>query len=365
MKKKVLAVVLTAAMAMAGGTIAYASSDGGEEAEKSIVLISKSYQNQFYQAAFKGAQAAGEEFGFTVTTNGPDSESNISQQVDQVAAAVNQKPTAIAVAACDPIALQDVLTKAKDNGIPVIGFDSGVPDDQSGAVLATAATDNEKAGAMIAGELFKDGDFQARMLAGTEDKPAVIGILAQDSTSGSIVLRVNGFVAEMVEQLQTLEGMAGAVEVSGQTIWNQEAENPAKIILEITVPPSTTQADIQTAASTMLNNEDMSVLFAANQGAVDGLLGATSDGNDLDRENGKYKDLIVVGFDAGKGQKEAIKKEAFFGSATQDPYTMGYEAVRMANDIYEGKTPEDVDTGVKFYNSENIDDEDIAILLYD
>jgi len=333
--------------------------------KKSIVLISKSYQNQFYQAAFKGAMDAGEKYGFEVTTNGPDSESNIPQQVDQVSAAINQKPTAIALAACDPESLQETLTKAKTNGIPVIGFDSGVPGDTSGAVVATAATDNTNAGAFVAENLFNDPTFQARMMEGTEANPAILAILAQDSTSGSIVFRVNGFVDKMGELLQTLDGLEGAVEVTGQTIWNKASASPAKVKIVITVPPSTNQADIQTAASTMLKVPNTVALFAANQGAVDGLLGATADGMDLDRAAGKYKDLIVVGFDAGKGQKEAIANGSFFGSVTQDPYTMGYEAVRIAAEIAEGKTPADIDTGARWYNSENITDPEISVLLYD
>lgn len=336
-----------------------------EEEKKSIVLIAKSYQNQFYQAAFQGAQDAAEEFGFEVTTNGPDNESNISQQVDQVKAAVQQKPTAIAIAALDTVSLEETLQQAKENGIPVFGFDSGIPEDTTGAVIATAATDNYAAGSAVADALFEDAGFQERILEGTEDNPTVIGVLAQDSTSGSIVYRVNGFVDEMVEQLQTLEGLEGAVEVTGQTIWEKESENSPKVSIRITVPPSTIASDIQTAATTMLSTENQVALFAANQGAVDGLLGATADGTDLDREDGKYKDLLVCGFDAGAGQKEAIRSGAFFCSATQDPYTMGYECVRMANDYIEGKTPEDIDTGVQIYNSENIDDESIAMLLYD
>ena len=104
------------------------------QGEKAIIVISKSYQNQFYQAAFKGAEKAAADLGVHLTTNGPDAESNVSQQVEQVAAAINQKPDAIVLAACDPKSLEEALGKAKAAGIPVIGFDSGVPGDPTGAV---------------------------------------------------------------------------------------------------------------------------------------------------------------------------------------------------------------------------------------
>ncbi|MFA9376705.1 MAG: substrate-binding domain-containing protein [Lachnotalea sp.] len=336
-----------------------------ETENKKIIVISKSYQNQFYQAAFQGAQDAAVDLGVTVTTNGPDAESNVSQQVEQVAAAINQSPDAIVLAACDPSSLEEVLTKAKEAGIPVIGFDSGVPGDTTGAVLATAATDNEKAGGNVASNLAADKDFQAAILKGTEEAPTVIGVLAQDATSGSITQRVDGFVNEMLAQLETLDGLKGCVDISGQEKWTVASTNKAKVKIVVTVPPSTSQADIQSAASSIFMTDNLVGLFAANQDAVNGIISATNDATDLDKSTGKYKDVFVVGFDAGTTQKYAVKNGQFFGSVTQDPYQMGYQAIQLAVDAANGKTVEDVDTGSKWYNKDNIDNDDIAILLYD
>lgn len=332
---------------------------------KKIIVISKSYQNQFYQAAFQGAQDAAVDLGVTVTTNGPDAESNVSQQVEQVAAAINQSPDAIVLAACDPSSLEEVLTKAKEAGIPVIGFDSGVPGDTTGAVLATAATNNEKAGANVASNLAADSTFQAAVLKGTEENPTVIGVLAQDATSGSITQRVNGFVNEMVTQLDALDGLKGCVDVSGQEKWTIPSTNKAKVKIVVTVPPTTSQADIQSAASSIFMTDNLVGVFAANQDAVNGIISATNDATDLDKTSGKYKDVFVVGFDAGTTQKYAVKNAQFLGSVTQDPYQMGYQAIKLAVDAADGKTVSDVDTGSKWYNKDNIENEDIAILLYD
>lgn len=332
---------------------------------KKIVVISKSYNNQFYQAAFKGAFDAAAAFGVEVTTNGPDAESNVSQQVEQVAAAINQKPDAIVLAACDPSSLEETLTKAKSAGIPVIGFDSGVPGDTTGAVVATAATDNEKAGANVATNLAEDEGFIEAVKKGTEENPTVIGILAQDATSGSIKLRVDGFIEELKSKLEAIDGMAGAVDVSGQAIWTIPSTNKAKIKIVVTVPPSTSAGDIQSAANTIFSTDNLVAVFAANQDAVNGVISATNDATDLDKTSGKYKDIYVVGFDAGKTQKEAIKNKQFFGSVTQDPYQMGYNAIEIAIKASNGEAVSDVDTGSKWYNSENMDNEDIAILLYD
>lgn len=341
------------------------SSSGSGDGTLQVVMIAKSYQNQFYQAAFKGAQDAASKLGVNLVTNGPDAESNVSQQVEQLVAAVNQAPAAIALAASDPAAVQDALASAKDAGIPVIGFDSGVPDDASGAVLATATTDNNAAGGNVADNLFANEAFQTAVLAGTTAKPAVVAVLAQDSTSGSIVNRVDGFIDAMVKDLQGLDGLADAVDVSGQQNWTAPSASAAKVKVIVTVPPTTSQADIQAAATTALSTDGIVALFAANQDGVNAVISATDDGTQLDRESGKYKDLLVVGFDSGSAQRAAVSAGEFLGSVTQDPYQMGYQAVALAVSAAKGETVEDVDTGSHWYDASNIDDSDISILLYD
>ena len=367
-RKKTLAIALGAAVTLAaltgcGGANSAATQSAGGKPK--VIIISTSYQNQFYQAAFKGAQDAADALGVSLTTNGPDAESNIPQQVEQLASAVNQKPAAIALAASDPNAVQDTLAQAKSAGIPVIGFDSGVPGDTSGAVVATAATDNEAAGANVATNLIANTDVQKALAAGTTEKPAVIGVLAQDSTSGSIVQRVNGFVKAAVAETEKLPGLAGSVDVSGQEKWTKPSTSAAKVKVVVTVPPTTSQADIQAAATKTLTTDGLVSVFAANQDAVNGVISATGDATELNRETGKYKNLFVVGFDAGASQKAAVASGAFLGSVTQDPYQMGYKAVELAVSASQGKTVANVDTGSHWYDKSNITDSKISILLYD
>ena len=355
---------MTAALATACALTLTACS-GDSDGRRKIIVISKSYQNQFYQAAFKGARDAANELGVDLETNGPDAESNVAQQVEQLAAAVNQQPAAIALAACQPVSVQDALIRAKNESIPVIGFDSGIPDDASGAVLATATTDNVVAGGNVATNLAQNEAFVAAVSAATDSAPAVVGVLAQDSTSGSIVQRVDGFVDTMVAELEKNSALAGAVEVSGQQRWSSPASSPVKVKVVVTVPPTTSQADIQSAATSILSTSGIVALFAANQDAVNGVISATNDASDLNRTSGKYKDLLVVGFDAGKSQKDAVSSGAFLGSVTQDPYQMGYQAVTLAVQAADGQSVQDVDTGSHWYNADNIDDPTIAVLLYD
>ena len=61
----------------------------------------------------------------------------------------------------------------------------------------------------------------------------------------------------------------------------------------------------------------------------------------------------------------AVRKGWFYGSVTQDPYSIGYKSVEMCVKAANGEAVEDVDTGAKWYDASNIDDADIAILVYD
>jgi len=377
--KRAISVILAAAMLTVGfsgcnsssqatsttPSAAPAASEAASTAasgSKNVILISKSFGAEFYQASYKGADDAAKKNGLTVEKFGPDVESNVQAQVDQINAAINKKPAAIILAACDATAITAQMESCKKAGIPVIGFDSGVPGDTTGAVVATAATDNKKAGAVVADSLFQSSAFQTAVKTGTEAQPVIIGVLSQDAISGSIIQRTTGFIDELVTKLNTVSGLANAIEVTGQDNWKKASSSKAKVTIKVTVPPSTSASDVQSAATSVLATKNMIALFGSNQTAVDGILGASSDGSDL---TGKYKNIIVVGFDAGKGQKSAIKSKQLFGAVTQDPYNMGFDAVQIAADIIAGKTPANADTGAKWYNSENIADPTIAQLLYD
>ena len=130
------------------------------------------------------------------------------------------------------------------------------------------------------------------------------------------------------------------------------------------VPASAANTDAAAAASAMLNKvagDNIVGVFCSNEATVKGLLAATNDGADL----GTKYDLTVIGFDAGAGQKNAVRKGLFYGSITQDPYSIGYKAVELSYKAYKGEKVSDVDTGAKFYDSTNMDDADIKGLLYD
>ena len=78
------------------------------------------------------------------------------------------------------------------------------------------------------------------------------------------------------------------------------------------------------------------------------------------------KDLVVIGFDSGKQQIDAIKDGLMAGAITQNPIGIGYETVKAAVDAINGKKVEkNIDTGFYWYDKTNIDDEKIKAVLYE
>lgn len=372
MKKKVLSMILAGAAAaslMAGCSSeksASTSSGSADNGDKPYVaMISKGFENAVWQTAYQGALDAAEDYGVELTFEGPASETDVSAQVDMVKAALAKNPDVLCIAALDVTALQEQLNEAKEKGIPVIGFDSGVPEAPEGCVYSTAGTDNYYAGQYAAEEMFAEESFHSRIENATASEPVAIAVQTHDATSSSHVDRANGFIDRMIELIDEIH--PDATEVTGHEVFNREAENDAVVTIKVTVPPTTVVSDAQAVASTMLNTTDNLIgYFTSAEVPSTSVLAATNDGLDLDRETGKYKDLIFIGFDSGSVLKDAVRKGYMYGGIGQNSYNYGYKPVELAYQLLNGEEiPESVDTGFVFYTAENVDDPEVEAILYD
>ena len=379
MKRKLLSVLLCVSMAAAllagcgekpaepttttpdtpdaGGTeVAAESGDAGSDEEMLIYLVSKGFQHQYWQAVYQGALEAAGEYGVKMEMVGPASESDIQEQVQMLNNAINLKPAAIGLAALDTEACIDLIKVAQDSQIPIIGFDSGVPDAPEGAVYANAATDNYAAGELAAEETYKL--IESKITDATE--PVRIGVMSQDATAESILNRGYGFLdkmkslAEAAGKKVSIEGHTNFVDKCGGTV------DGADVIIEVVVPAAV-QAELSVAdGSALLNKEDIIAVYASNQFSGEGLVNADANLHKLGADG-----VVGVAFDSGKVIMDAIKSGTLSGAVTQDPIAIGYKTVELAVSAAKGETVSDVDTGCKWYTAENMEDEDIAPILYE
>lgn len=364
MKKKLLAGVLTLAMAV--GMMAGCGSDSdkksgggsGDSGEKmSFEIVSKGFQSTYWQAVYKGAKAKADELGVEINMVGPNTESDVADQVQMLNSAINANPPAIGLASLDTSACMDGIQSAMDAGIPIIGFDSGVPDAPEGAVYANASTDNYAAG----------GEAAKGMYEGIKGKlgngKVRIGEVNQDATSESITQRGLGFIDKMIELLNK-DGYKVAVigndkYVDG-TKGNTVKEDEADVIIEVAVPAETTTTACQQVAEPIMTKTDTIAMFGSNQVSAEGIVNA----NETLKVCGP-DGIVAVGFDSGAVLKAAVTDKTLYGAVTQAPVSIGECMVQLLYDAANGKDVKDVDTGCQWYNSENITDEEIAQNLYD
>ena len=375
MKKRVLAVLLGGCMvagllAGCGGSSSSSSSDSSSDSAKSdgdsgkgyhFEVVVKSFQSSYWQAAVQGIEQAQDELGVTTNTTGPNAESDIADQVNMLNNAINQNPDGIALAACDQNSVIEALQSAKDKGIPVVCFDSGVPDAPEGSVYATVVTDNGGAGAIAADKIYeavKDKIAKA-------DGQVRVGEVNQDATSANITERGMGFVNRFIE-LAKEDGKTCAV-VGNDYYVNLVKDNgdakTADIIIEVAVPAQTTVELCATEASNIMNKNDTIAMFGSNQVSAEGLLTANQNLNVLGSD--VEKNIIAAGFDAGSTIKAAVKDGTLIGAVTQSPLMQGKISIETLYDICEGKEVKDVQTNGYWYDSTNMDDADISPNLYD
>jgi ribose transport system substrate-binding protein len=108
----------------------------------------------------------------------------------------------------------------------------------------------------------------------------------------------------------------------------------------------------------MRAHPDLKGLYGSNEGAAIGIVHAVQE---LDKKG----DLVVIGFDSGKDQIDAINSGLMAGAITQNPVGIGYETVKAAVEHLQGKTlPKSIDTGFYWYDKTNIDDPKIKAVLY-
>lgn len=76
--------------------------------------------------------------------------------------------------------------------------------------------------------------------------------------------------------------------------------------------------------------------------------------------------IVIVGYDSGKLQMDAIRTGKMAGAITQNPVGIGYEAVKAVVRAIKGeKLPMVIDTGFYWYDKSIIDDPKIKPNLYD
>ena len=329
--KKLIALLLVLVLAVSMVACTKAPAETGK---KTIAVIAKGETHAFWQAVKAGAVDAGKAAGYEVTFQGPtsESESEVPNQRNMVQTALNDPSVKAIVLATIGLGFSDELVSAFNKNIPVVEFDSGLYQNNADVtagkdpVIGSVATDNKKAGAVVAENFYAYLKAQNVLVNGYK-----VGIIQHDATSTGID-RATGF-KEKIEELA-------------------KADN---ITLDINLQQKQNNAGEYKLALTALKQWGAQAIFMTNEGVVNEVYPEVKD------SAADYKDILFCGFDAGTNQYDWIKDAGktcalLVGSVAQDSYSIGAEAVKLAIAKLEGKTVADVGIGGQWYNAENIDD---------
>ena len=330
--KKVIALVMCAAMVAGMSASSVMAADMPEQFKDlkaneayDFPMMVKSFQSTYWDAAQEGMKKAADELGVTYKAQGPNSESDIADQVNMINTAIAAKPAGLGLAACDTSSVLDALQECADKGIPVVTFDTGIADAPEGSVVCEVCTDNTQAGSVAAENMYNS----IKDVIANADGQVIIGEVNQDATAQNIQQRGGGFIDKMIELIQA-DGKT--VAVKGNEFYVNAAkgadakEADADVVIQVAVPAQTTVELCSTEAQAILSQENCIAIFGSNQTAAEGVLAANANLNVLgsDAANG---DVIGVGFDAGSIIKAAVQDGTFLGAVTQSPLMMGYYAI--------------------------------------
>lgn len=356
-KKKLMSVALVAAMV--GSMTGAMNVSAADYSDVTVEIVSKGFQHQYWQAVLKGAEEKAAELGCKINFVGPNSESDIADQVQMINNAINQAPGAIALAALDTNACLDAISQAQEAGIPIVGFDSGVPGAPEGAIVANASTDNYQAGVLAAEETYKVLKDRIAAAEGT----VRIGVMGQDATSESVVNRGLGFIDKMGE-LIIADGKTVTLEGNDRYVNDATVESVegGDVIIETLVPAQVTSELSAIDCQTLLNKEDIICIYGSNQHSAEGMVTGNENLQKFGTGEGQ---VIAVGFDSGAVLKAAVADGTFLGAITQAPVAMGAKVVELCCAAAKGEEVADVDTGCQWYTAETMEDPEIAQNLYD
>ena len=262
--------------------------------EKLIGVVPKATSHLFFVSIHAGVDKAASDFHVNVLWNGPNEETDHARQIQIVDAMVTRHVDALAISATDERALAGPVKRAIRAGIPVTVFDSGVNVEDYTSFIAT---DNYGAGCTAARTL-------ARLIGGK----GKIGMVMHKPGGTSTVLRERGFEDTVAKELP------GVVIAAQQYGMSDRARS------------RTAAEDILTA------HPDLAGIFASSEASSLGAIQAI-------KSRGLSGQIKLVTFDFSDEHVEALRDGTIDVMLVQDPFRIGYEAVKSLAQKLGGQNP--------------------------
>ena len=301
------------------------------EAGSRIAVVSKSVKGEYWKMVKKGMEEAvkaiNDAYGFkkddqiTMTFEGPDNEEDVESQINTIDAVIAENPDVLCISASDMDSCQAQLEAAKENGIPVIAFDSNVSEKK--LIRAYRGTDNVQVGKMAA--------YQLGSALGKMGKVAVFS--AQQKTK-SVQDRVDGFMNNIEKY--------GDIEVV-ETIYSDQVDDMEAAMQEVL-------EKYPGLDGVFCTNADVTEMYLSLEKSDEGDTPA------------------LVGVDATTKQQEAIRNGDEIGCVSQQPYAMGYQTIWTAVETTAPRKSVTIERNLllnpAWIDADSLDDPDASAYLY-
>lgn len=319
-----------------------------------ISIIGKDSNSSYWKEIKRGVNQAAEdlnkELGYKgddkvkVVYSAPTNGEEIDEQVNILDEELARYPDALGIASIDEQACKVQFDLATENSIPLIALDSG---NTYSGLQCTVKTDNAEAARTGAYKLCDE----------IEDSGEII-LLVHDSESSTSKERESSFKQEIAE---------GHPEVKiVETIYLDEmADMKKKIVEEKNKNKKETAKEITVES---LTDADVIQYYLDKHANVKGCFGTNAAATQLavSVSESAEQELMIVGFDAGKEQMEALEAGIIKGLVVQNPFGIGYASViAAARTVLQSGNEAVVDTGYIWVTKDNMKEVSIKSMLYE
>ena len=325
MRKNMMAAaaVLTAAAVMSGCTQSVAdavgsgsqgASSGAEESSQGegsgyrIGIFTKDSTTAFWRYVVEGAQDRAAELGVEVVEYAPASYTDSAGQLSMVEDSISAGIDAICIAACDSTAIVPALEKASSAGIPVIVFNTSVPDFEDN--ITFVGVDNYDASYRVTEELIKAHDGKGKL------------VLIEGDPAGYQNIERTRAVTDLLEQYPEVELVTRQPGYANR----ESSMNAMENVLQA--------------------YDEIDMVWAINDVAAMGCVQAI--------EGSGRTGIDVIGIDGTPEGATTVKDGRLKYTIDQGPFDQGALSVQAAVDYLNGETVEDnYATGGTIVTAEN------------
>lgn len=286
-----------------------------------IAVIPKSETAAFWKSVHTGARLGAVAFNVEVEWKAPTKDDDVEQQVKFIEESISQKVSGIVIAPLDKKVLLEPVTKAMNNNIPVIIFDSRIEGKAGKNYVSFVGIDNKKAGKLAAEEMLKLMKGKNRII-----------VLRYSFSVSNISAREEGFIETMSKQNNIILDKDNYIGGSIDEVINSCMKLEDKL-------------------------KSANGVFCSYEHATLAMLTVLRRINMI----GKIR---FVGFDTPNIAIEALKNGEIDVLIAQDPSQIGFQCLKTIVDYIRGKSIRpNVDIPVKIVTRKNLNEPEIQKIL--